>query len=343
MQTEKNNTTWIIIDPVDTLFFRGAESMVAGENHEVDTLFPPIPQTIIGAVRTAVMGQQSIAPAVYFAAPEKFPFLGPPDQPGFSLVGPLFLANGETILLPAPANWHTDLSDELAPKLEVRSAAPLEENTLGLKGSNGSPFWVRKPQHDNLKSLGGWWTTAKTLQSMAAGQTTIPVVTDISRLSAGGAALLPPSALYDREERLGIALTSHRTAKDGHLYTTVHIRLRSGVELAAKIVSKHEVPLADAGVLQLGGEQRLCRYRLSQEFDFPAVQGNGLVMSLSPMRLADLPETLASAPRASGKIFRVGGWDMKEGFHKPMRAWLPSGTVFAVDRDTLDHCNFIAI
>jgi CRISPR-associated protein Cmr3 len=33
---------WIEIDPLDTLFFRGSEPMVAGESHEVGSLFPPI-------------------------------------------------------------------------------------------------------------------------------------------------------------------------------------------------------------------------------------------------------------------------------------------------------------
>lgn len=340
---KKKNTTWIVIDPVDTLFFRGAESMVAGENHEVDTLFPPMPQTIVGAVRSAVMGQVGLSPAKYLAAPAKFPFLGPPEAPGFSLVGPLLLANGETILLPAPASWYSDLPDESPKELEVQAAAPLKENPLGLKGSNSSPFWVRKPHHDNLKSLAGWWTTVETFQRMAAGETTIPVVRNISRLSADAAALLPQAALYDREERLGIALTSHRTAKDGHLYTTVHIRLRTGVELAAKIVSEHNVPLADTGVIQLGGEQRLCRYRLCHNIDLPVVNGSGMMMSLSPLAMDMLSSPINQCPRVSGKIFWIGGWDMKKRFHKPMRAWLPPGTVFATNGKNPDSFNFIAI
>lgn len=92
-----STTTWLAIDPVDTLFFRGAESMEAGENHEVDTMFPPMPATITGAIRTAVLRQNGIAPADYLKNPatwqRQYPLLGIPNQPGFSLIGPLFLVD----------------------------------------------------------------------------------------------------------------------------------------------------------------------------------------------------------------------------------------------------------
>jgi len=344
MHEDKKKMIWIIIDPVDTLFFRGAESMVAGENHEVDTLFPPMPQTIVGAIRTAVMGQQGITPKAYKASPEEHPFLGQPDMPGFGLVGPLFLCNGATLLLPVPANWYADLPDELPPELEVQTATPLQNNTLGLKGSNSAPFWVHKPLRDDLKPLSGWWATVDSFKLMAGGHANIPVVQQIEQFPDNGPALLPQTALYDREERLGIALTERRTAKDGHLYTTVHIRMRPGLELAAGIVSQHEIPLDSTGIIQLGGEQRMCCYRLSNDINIPVIkQKSQTVMSLSPLAIDQLSEERRNCPRASGKLFRIGGWDMKTGFHKPMRSWLPAGTVFGHKATEPDNPNFIAI
>lgn len=344
MHEDKKKMTWIIMEPVDTLFFRGAESMVAGENHEVDTLFPPMPQTLVGAIRTAVMGQKGITPKAYKASPEEHPFLGQPDMPGFTLVGPLFLCNGTTLLLPVPANWYADLPDELLAELDVQAATPLQNNTLGLKGSNSAPFWVHKPLHDDLKPLAGWWATTETINVMAKGHASIPVVQQIEQLPHKGSALLPQTALYDREERLGIALTERRTAKDGHLYTTVHIRLRPGLELAAGIVSQHKIPLDSTGIIQLGGEQRMCRYRLSNDIDIPVTKNGQMVMTLSPLAIEQLSKEHHDCSRASGKLFRIGGWDMKTGFHKPMRAWLPAGTVFGHKPATEpDELNFISI
>ena len=31
---------------------------------------------------------------------------------------------------------------------------------------------------------------------------------------------------------------------------------------------------------------------------------------------------------ATGKIQYLGGWDMKKGFHKPMKGYFPAGSVF---------------
>ena len=339
-----NKITWIVIDPLDTLFFRGAESMVAGENHEVETLFPPMPQTIVGAIRTAVMGQTGISPEEYSKAPEKYPFLGLPDKPAFATIGPLFMANRTTVLLPAPANWHAEIPDDTPPKLHVQAALPLSNSLPGLKGSTSSPFYVCHPLHDDLKSLSGWWATIDAFNVMADSQATIPVLSDVSQLASNEPALLPQTALYDREERLGIALTSRRTAKEGHLYTTVHIRMRHGIELLAGLVTDHKIPLAESGILQLGGEQRICRYRLCDDIALPVNrQNNGLLMSLSPLAMKRLPSTLQHCPRSSGKLFRIGGWDMQKGFHKPMHAWLPQGAVFAVNQDDVNDLNFISL
>ncbi len=344
MPLPTNKIKWIGIEPLDTLFFRGAESMVAGENHEVETLFPPMPQTIAGAIRTAVIGQMGITPAEYFKSPEQYPFLGLPEKPGFSMVGPLFLANRDVVLLPAPAHWHSAIPDDPPEELLVQAALPLNSSPLRLKCSTSSPFYVRHPIHDDLKSLAGWWVTPGTFSSMVANQARIPVIADASQLVSDEPALLPPTALYDREERLGIALTSRRTAREGHLYTTVHIRVRQGIELLAGIVSAHPVPLTDKGILQLGGEQRICRYRLCDDIAIPVnKQNSGLLMSLSPLAMKMLPATLEHCPRASGKLFRTGGWDMQKGFHKPMEAWLPQGAVFATNAAYTDNASFMAI
>ncbi len=343
--TDMKKSTWIIIDPIDTLFFRGAESMEAGENHEVDTMFPPMPQTIIGAIRTAVLVQKDIAPKDYLSAPERHPFLGPPETPGFSLVGPLFLANGETFLLPAPANWFADLPEEGTGGIVVVQAAwPLKRTFLALKGSTPAPFWVQNPESADLKPLAGYWTTAASFRQMVGGRAEIPVLTDAVAIEKDQAALLPPSALFDQEERLGIALTAKRTSKDGHLYTSVHVRMRPGVELAAGIVSNYDLPLDEFGIIQLGGEQRLCRYRLRGDMVLPEGSQNGTIMALSLLPLDRLPEYLRQCPRASGKILRIGGWDMRDRFHKPMRAWLPAGTVFVPKAQNSEkNIHFIAI
>lgn len=338
-----NKTTWLEIEPVDTLFFRGAESMEAGENHEVDTMFPPMPATITGAIRTAILRQRTIAPADYLKEPDRFrqeyPLLGTPKDPGFSLLGPLFMAGNGVLLLPAPAHWYADLPDSTKmqwgeKKYTVQAAAPLAAGTNGLAGSVNQPFWVHRPEGSDMKSLNGYWATKEAFDAMHQGKGEIVFINSLDGLQAGGASILPVNALFDREERVGIALTPQRTAREGHLYSAVHIRIRDGVRLVVGISSSHQAPMESEGILQLGGEQRVCRYHVLTELDLPKKTHGNMLLAISPLEISQLPPELVACPRTSGKLLRIGGWDMEKRFHKPMGAWLPAGTVIAVTNTT---------
>lgn len=326
---------WIEIDPCDTLFFRGTESMVAGENHEAQTMFPPMPATIIGAIRTALLGQQHIAPRQYIDNPgqwqQQCPLLGTPEKPGFSLVGPLLTINS-VALYPAPAHWMADLADNAkdGSEITVQAGEVLADSMPGLCGSVARPFWIRRPCAANMKPLAGYWVTAACFPQLASNKGTLILRTKPHKIRISDTALIPLTSLMRREERVGIALTKNRTVKSGHLYATRHIRLVSGVKLLAAIESDHPCNLQPAGVLQLGGEQRICAYRLVAAPALPDTETEKekekYYYALSPLP-ADLPDSLQTMPRASGKLLRVGGWDMQKGFHKPLSAWFPAGTV----------------
>ena len=290
--------TWLEIEPVDTLFFRGSEAMEAGENHEVDTMFPPMPATISGAVRTALMRQNGINPADYCKSPEKWqekiPFLGLPDNPGFSVLGPLFTTGNGSQLLPVPAHWFADdLPDsgqmEWEKSYVVEAAGPLDENGLGLTGSVPRPFWVKKPPGKDMKPLSGYWASLGAFKKMASNQGKVFFSNKHTGPEGEDAFILPQSALYVKEERVGIALTGQRTAREGHLYSTGHVRLREGVKLVAGIASEHDFPLREREIIQLGGEQRVCGYRVV-DLDIDILEGKRFWYALSPVPVAELPD-----------------------------------------------------
>lgn len=320
--------TWLKMNPIDTLFFKGAESMVAGENHEVDTMFPPMPDTIIGAIRTAIMKQKGIAPAIYLANSEQFlrdcPILGKPDDPGFRLTGPLFYTENRVLLLPAPANWYVALSS-LQQKnvtnqyVTIQIAEPLPDVPLGLVGSVDKPFWMKNPKCSDMKSLSGWWVTPATFEAVRNAKDVLSI-NELAEIKPDKPAILPTSSLFRREERVGIALTPERTAREGHLYSTTHVRLRGDVSLVVGIDSTHELCLCEEGILQLGGEQRMCRYRIIPAIGLPENANGNYQLALGPIAMLSLSKDLADCPRASGKLLRVGGWDMAKGFHKSMTA-----------------------
>lgn len=325
--------------------------MEAGENHEVDTMFPPMPSTIIGAIRTAILRQRGIAPADYLGQPDKwqkeYPLLGGPGKAGFELLGPLFLAGRDCLLLPVPATWYADLPEtnnmKWGGKYQTQVAKPLTASPLGLCGSVSDPFWIHKPSGSDMQPLAGYWATAAAFAAMQNDSAELVFRNSVDQLTLEDPAILPINALYTREERVGLALTRQRTAKDGHLYSVVHIRLQSGVRIAAGMHSVHENCLDQQGILQLGGEQRMCRYQVLPELVLPNNKDGQQLCTISPVEFSSLSADLQNKPRASGKLLRIGGWDMEKRFHKPMAAWLPAGTVIDTNSTLTNLPQFLNI
>ncbi len=353
---------WLWLDPLDTLFFRGAEPMIAGEDHEVRSVFPPLPETLVGALRTAVLFQRRLKPRDFTRdggpSPEileKFPLLGTPDQPGFQVLGPLLWYAGENHasawFFPAPAHCYGELEGELEHGQEVhmQTAGPLdaEARALGLCGSTPEPLWVKQPMGRELKSLSGYWLNLAALETCQRGVGVLCHLKTLDRdYDPTLPALLSPEALYVFEERVGIALEAAiRRVRRGHLYSATQVRLKPGVSLAVGL-DQELAPgqLNSQGLLVLGGEGRQARYSVLEDGPSWPAGESFWVMSLSPFPFSNLEEwNWQSQPRCSGPLVRRGGWDLKKGFHKPMRAYLPAGTVIQIDKKQTLPFGFIRL
>jgi len=331
-------TAWLALEPVDSLTFRGSETMVAGESHEATTLFPPLPSTLTGALRSAVLMQQGIAPREYLDAPADyaadFPLLGSPEKPGFSLVGPLFMV-GNTPLFPAPGHWFKEKVNVSAPRtkrttIRVQTATPIPDQyrETGITGSVRHPFWVTGPEFPEKEPMTAYWVNAQALQE-AKRSRVFALDDSLDAVAGPTAAAIPLGELYGEEIRYGIALEEGlRRVREGHLFSSRHIRLKTGVYLLIGIITSSLNGLQPQGILQLGGEQRICRYQLLDNLELPHNPDGELLMTLSPVESNRLPETLRNSPRAGGQLLRIGGWDMAKGFHKPTLTLFPAGTVF---------------
>lgn len=352
---------WIEIDPLDTLFFRGSDPMVAGESHEVRTIFPPMPSTIIGALRTAILVQRKVALTRFVnhegesPADPNLPLLGSVSKPGFSIAGPLIeiaLEDGtKETLYPAPANWFGQKNDtkDTAESMDVCAAVYGLQDiaSVGLAGNGPLPLWVEAPKSSEMKSLNGFWTNAATINAMAPGNCNLPVLDDLSEMRAGKPVLIRSEALFSREQRTGIALDlGARRALRGHLYTSTHVRLAKRatllIGLSAALIPSH---IDEEGVLQLGGEQRFSQYRVRQTPVTLPLSATGWVLSLNPISFEALNQCqLDDKPRASGPLLRMAGWDMKNSFHKATTAYLPMGTAIKIGDATADiPFGFVAI
>lgn len=302
---------WYKLTPVDTLYFRGAEPMNLGENHTASRVFPPPAHTVSGALRTAVLVQNNIpfedygkhSPAIN---PDVIKAIGKAGEPApFHLIGPLFMEKGETYV-PAPYSWFGDKDADSGESFVVK-AKPVTSRLIRIEGSD--LLWA-KPEKDKgeLASLGGKWIKAADLLSDSPSKTVRPI-----------------TSFFEDEPRTGIALERNRNVRKGRLYSFNHARLGKDVALVFGI--DITLPLSDKGVLKIGAEQRFgwCEKlpRTFTELDFSR-EGNHF------MALSNVEGTAESNSSvvATGKILYFGGWDLKTGFHKPMKGFFPAGTVF---------------
>lgn len=353
---------WLTLDPLDTLFFKGSEPMIAGEGHEVSSLFPPMPETCVGALCTAILRQRGIRPRDYAgpggpaaALRERYPLLGEPGAPGFQVLGPLFSwerpSAPPTWFYPAPAHWFADPegAKEEEPKgitVAIADEAPEFYSALGLCGSVASPAWVLNPPSDSLMSLSGHFINEQALQGFRQGELKFTYVQKLSQAEPDQPLLVPLKALFAQEVRTGIALDyGMRRVKKGHLYTATQVRLEAGISLILGLSPGLIPHYVDAeGLLQFGGEQRRVRYACLPAGPPLAPGDSPWLMSLMPFPW-ELSERYGREDclRVSGPLVRVAGWDMKQKFHKPSRAFFPAGTVIKGKPEGEDPFGFIRL
>jgi CRISPR-associated protein Cmr3 len=314
---------WYAFNPGDTLFFRGAEPMTLGTDHSASLLFPPSAETIAGALRTAAIAASGTGFKEYGAgrAPDSlYKAVGKPGSLSpFQVTGPLFKFNGK-VFIPAPHTWYVLKEDkekalsfegDRPVKLKIMKPADAGDTGLVVTKTGGEKNWVKIKKGD-FDTLEGFWIAS-------------------SDLFSSEAEVYPLSAFFSGERRTGIALgkknkddsivKESRQAREGHLYSFVHARLKPGVTII--FGTDRELPLPEKFILKLGGEQR---FGLCEEINDPALKhGDG---SRGYMSLSVIPGSSDAEVTASGRIKYLGGWDMHKKFHKPMRGFYPAGAVF---------------
>lgn len=307
-------SAWYVVEPLDTLFFRGSEPMEAGQLTAA-ALFPPPVTVIQGALRAEVLRQHGVSGKEYIQGKVPSAVLEDIGKPGeeapFQVTGVLF-THGERIFAPAPAAWFVDMTHQprsgadLTGRQVVAAGMGSAFDALDILVSGGLPPVV-VTRHDAL-SLAGFWVDADLLTQPTP--------------EFGPGQVLLSIELYDLEPRVGIGLDTNRKVQDGKLYSAGHIRLRDGVRLVVGL--DREIGLATNGRLIMGGELKVCRYERLAGPKLPQGQGNRYA-SLAPTPLTpDILDKIVCSPRP----VILAGWDMVKGFHKPSRTWLPSGAVF---------------
>lgn len=343
--------------PDDLLFFRDGRPSTQGDDHDLESLFPPSPATLYGALRARRLFDQEVAVGKLSEA-TWHGLLGPELEAelgrwgGFGsmrLRGPWLVRNETEVLLPAPADVAMTLkatrgeSPQIAElfrlRLEEATTAPRWSHSLGawrpFSLRNGA--WHDASDHAPTSASGEWWVTGAGLASWAAGG--LPAADD----------LVHRSDLWQSEPRVGVGLAEGgRLAQEHLLFTFGYVRLARNVELGFDLSGSALKP--ELG-LRLGGEGRTGQLRPGPTFPgaptMPATAGRVLVASLTPMLSGAgafppgfAPKQLAGCfgglpASLTGALVRgwqpLGGWDLVRRRAKPLRRAIPPGSVFALD------------
>ncbi len=325
----------IVLEPLDTLFFRDGTEFSSGSASQLDAggLFPPSPSTVTGAIRAALArangwdGRGAWGPEIAQVVGD-----GPWDTGALTVTGPFVVRNGEP-LFPMPRHvlgrveggrWTPEAM--LSPGDEVFC----DMGRVRLPSLAEGDRWQEEPP----KPGNGRWLTLEGIRAVADGR--LPSASDV----------VDQGHLWAVERRIGIARDRDtRTAAEGMLYSALHVRLAAGVTLGALVEGVPSVWRSPGGeALILGGEARLVTW---SSWEAAGSWGLSLERIGTDSRVALLvltpfdpgEESLepgSGIPGLDGLTLisaccdrpqTIGGWDFGIRAPLPLRPYLPPGSV----------------
>ncbi|OQX15233.1 MAG: type III-B CRISPR module-associated protein Cmr3 [Thiothrix lacustris] len=333
----------LVFNATDTLFFRESRPMEA--LGEAQSVFPPPVRTLAGAVRTLIGEHLGVNWHDFNENHVHFTDIGHGEKLGNLRFEGAWLAWNGKRLYPAPLHLmrkegklfqltldkdtvHCDLGKNVRlPKLPDRKLPDGDEP----KGS---------------KPLENAWLTHAGLEAVLQGKSPLNYICDAK-------------ALFASESRLGIARdNASRSVQKGMLYQTQHIRPKA--ELSIEL-DTHGLPdgfTTPSTLVRLGGEGRTASIGIKQTTNIlPKADKIGKTFAiylLTPLYgspCLDFERDKNSNPTVwkgtlngvaltlhgaiTGKVQRVGGWDMAANKPRPVKSLVPAGSVFfcSVDND----------
>lgn len=321
--------TTLVFNATDTLFFRESRPMEA--LGEAQSVFPPPVRTLAGAVRTLLGEHLGVNWHDFNETHAHFDAIGHGEKLGkLRFQGAWLACNGER-LYPAPLHLMRKNEKLFQLSLDTKTVrCDLGENVRLPKLPDGDDPKGSKP-------LENAWFNHAGLEAVLQGK-------------------LPPNYVYDAknlfktESRLGIARdNTTRSVKKGLLYQTQHIRPQNDLSIELDVEGLPN-DLPNNVMIRLGGEGRTAHLDLKQtDNTLPTVEISGTTFALylltplygspcldfhrkkcSPTvwqgTLNGIAITLHGA--ITGKVQRVGGWDMAANKPRPVKSLVPAGSVF---------------
>ncbi len=339
----------IEIRPLDTVFFRDGKPFSMGEDTWADCIFPPLPSTIYGAMRSAYIAKRGDLKSFYGSEMEEQ--IGTPGKNGNFRIKGIYLKRGCDLLFPMPLDLvkDKDLKGE-KDKNKVFKMNLDAANTAGeLFFTNiGLPAFLFP---ENIEHAGA---SEKTFISNSS-------FTCYLNSSGGIFSSTPQEEITKVEPKVGIKRANNtHTAEEGHLYRVgmnrlVHInpdKTIDEVSFLIDYVGLDDFP--ERCILKIGGEGKSAmgervndfkipelsptiKDRINEDrrfklyFATPAIFKNGWLpdgINRDTLHWGKDGLKLQLLSAAVGKPVSLGGWDMDKNQPKSMRKAIPAGSVY---------------
>ncbi len=324
---------WLFVEPNDVWMFRNSKPFNAAQNFVAQSIFPPMPITIQGVIRSNYLEGQGVEWRHY---PDNYPQLfeqvGDVSTMGqLEIYGPWVGCRSPEgveplFVFPVDLLYNEDLTtyDLMAPgKVEMYTDAPFEGWLPVVRPPNLGAENIKA-----YKSRNGW-LTGEMIRDYIAG--------DVSQLTQPYIEL---QKVYSKEERVGLAMDRKKRAhREHHFYHAQFIRMSTDVGL---LIGLNQQLFQNGDWLRMGGESRSGRIALINDPIWPEQpqQGRVKIVLQTPAYFSAgwHPNNFDWSPwvGANGRLVSYiterptyhSGWDLKRRRPKPTRAFVPAGSVF---------------
>jgi CRISPR-associated protein Cmr3 len=309
---------WVFIRALDVWRFRDARPFSAGQNYFARTVFPPYPTTMQGAIRTYYLHTQG-------------ELLGSAtDMAGLQITGP-FIAKktGETV-----ERYFSMPLDVLQGKQNGAVTLLHPERTRSFSANVPDGWHPLTVQQEGEFDEAEGWLSENSFKAYLEGHKDSVQITSSDQL-------------FDIEDRIGLGMDHRRRANEqGLFYRAQFVRPCTDVGLLLHV----NMPIfqSKTGMIHLGGESRVGTFEVIDYAPphYAVKPGKIKLVLLTPAYFhagwqpekgwgAWLGAGVQFISAAIGKPLSISGWDMQanqgRGAPKPLRHFLPSGSVFYFD------------
>ena len=355
--------SWLFLEPTDVFLFRNGKPFNAGENDTAQSVFPPSPLTLQGALRGAAIINSGMSWDAYDKASKEDEVIqqvgasGIGDVGKFRLAGPFIgkwlkqkdkkLMVERYVPLPSDVVWnkYEATNDHKEDKqIDLRIMQPTKEQDF----QSDVKFKPLNVDEDD-EYPPNRWISESVLSRYLQGK---PLTTEDT---------IKKDALFKSDNRFGIGMdyklgTTDR--EEGKLYNAEFIQMETETGLLMNVADSLIIEAAGAvglptqGVMGLGGERHTVNFNVVNvsepvQANYPTI-GNTLpnrfkLVFLTPAyfkygwqpedwsKFFDGKVICVSATISRPKL--IGGWDSALGHPRTMHRFVPSGCVFYFESD----------